>query len=112
LGSTHEFPRSIDILAEFPVVVREIGVGARRAKVRIVRDHPLVMDADALDTDSDELSVEERSLQKPALVFDPLAREAGELGLWTTVSTVLRISGRTSLPSPICGRDSPPPSGW
>ena len=26
------------------MVVGEIGVGARRAEVRIVRDHPLVMD--------------------------------------------------------------------
>jgi hypothetical protein len=69
------------------MVVREIGVGARRAEVRIVRDHPLVMDTDALHPEADELSVEERPLQKPALVFDPLAREAGELGLRTTVST-------------------------
>ena len=29
------------------MVIGEIGVGARRAEVRIVRDHPLVMDTDA-----------------------------------------------------------------
>ena len=56
------------------MVVREIGVGARRTEFRIVRGHPFVMDADALHSEGDELSVEERPLQKPALVFDPLAR--------------------------------------
>ena len=44
------------------MVVGEIGVGARRAEVRIVRDHPLVMDTDALHPEGDELSVEERPL--------------------------------------------------
>ena len=76
------------------MVVGEIGVGARRAEVRIVRDHPLVMDADALHPEGDELSVEERPLQKPALVFDPLAREAGELGLRTTISAGLADFGQ------------------
>ena len=84
------------------MVVGEIGVGARRAEVRIVRDHPLVMDADALHPEGDELSVEERPLQKLALVFDPLAREAGELGLRTTISAGLADFGRTSL-VPISG---------
>jgi hypothetical protein len=64
----------MDVGAEVVVIVREIGGRARRAKFRIVRDHPLEMDADALHPDGDELSVEERPLQKPALVFDPLAR--------------------------------------
>jgi hypothetical protein len=76
------------------MVVGEIGVGA---EVRIVRDHPLVMDTDALHPEGDNLSVEERPLQKPALVFDPLAREAGELGLRRRYPPVLRISGKTSL---------------
>ena len=76
------------------MVVCEIGVGARRAEVRNVRDHPLVMDADALHPERDELSVEERPLQKPALVFDPLAREAGELGLRTTISAGLADFGQ------------------
>ena len=71
------------------MVIGEIGVDARRAEVRIVRDHPLVMDTDALHPEGDELSVEKRPLQKPALVFDPLAREAGELGLRTTISAGL-----------------------
>ena len=75
------------------MVVGEIGVGARRAEVRIVRDHPLVMDTDALHPEGDELSVEERPLQKPALVFDPLARETGELGLRTTISAGLADFG-------------------
>jgi hypothetical protein len=70
-------------------------VSARaRAEVRIVRDHPLVMDVDALHPEGDELSVEERPLQKPALVFNPLAREAGELGLRTTVSASLADFGQ------------------
>ena len=76
------------------MVVREIGVGARRTEFRIVRDHPLEMDADALHSEGDELSVEECPLQKPALVFDPLAREAGELGLRTTVSAGLADFGQ------------------
>ena len=94
------------------MVVREIGVGARRAEVRIVRDHPLVMDTDALHPEGDELSVEERPLQKPALVFDPLAREAGELGLRTTVSAGLADFGQDLARRPICGSASPPASGW
>ena len=61
-----------------------------------VADH-LPVDADALRPEGDELSVEERPLQKPALVFDPLAREAGELGLRTTVSASLADFGQTSL---------------
>ena len=84
----------MDVGAAFVVIVREIGVGARRAEVRIVRDHPLVMDADALHAEGDELSVEERPLGEPALVFDPLAREADELGLRTTVSTGLADFGQ------------------
>ena len=76
------------------MVVREIGVGAGRAEVRIVRDHPLVMDADALHPEGDELSVEERPLQEPALVFHPFAREAGELGLRTTVAAGLADFGQ------------------
>ena len=94
MGATYEFPRSIDVLAEFTLVVREIGVGARCAEVFIVRGHPLEMDANALHTEGDELSVEERPLQKPALVFDLLAREAGELGLRTTVSAGLADFGQ------------------
>jgi hypothetical protein len=86
LRATYEFPRSIDIVAEFPLVGRVIGVGARRAEVFIVRGHSLEMDADALHAEGDELGVEERPLEEPALVFDPLAREADELGLRTTVS--------------------------
>jgi hypothetical protein len=83
----------MDVRAEFTMVVGEIGVGARRAEVRIVCDHPLVMDADAPHPEGDELSVEERPLQKPALVFDPLARKAGELGLRTTISAGLADFG-------------------
>ena len=81
--------------AELTMVVRE--TGSRRAPHRIPdqpRGHPFVMDADALHSEGDELSVEERPLQKPALVFDPLAREAGELGLRTTVSTGLADFGQ------------------
>ena len=94
------------------MVVREIGVGARRTEFRIVRGHPFVMDADALHSEGDELSVEERQLQKPALVFDPLAREAGELGLRTTVSTGLAEFRAGPRSSPIFGSAWPPASDW
>ena len=89
MGATYELPRSIDILPEFPLVGRVIGVGARRAEVFIVRGQPLEMDADTLHAEGEELSVEERPLEKPALVFDPLAREADELRLRTTVAAGL-----------------------
>ena len=86
MGATYELHRSMDVRAEFTLVVRVIGVGAGRAEVFIVRGHPLEVDADALHAVGDELSVEERPLQKPALVFDALAREADELGLSTAVA--------------------------
>jgi hypothetical protein len=63
-GTSHEFLRSIGILAEFALVGRVTGVGARRAEVFIVLGHKLEMDADALHAEGDELSVEERPLQK------------------------------------------------
>jgi hypothetical protein len=52
----------MDVGAESVVIVPEIGVGPPRAKFRIVRDHPLEMDADALHPEGDELTVEERPL--------------------------------------------------
>ena len=82
------------------MVVGDLGVGARRIEVRIVRDHPLRNGTPPMlcIPRAMSLSVEKRPLQKPALVFDQLAREAGELGLRTTISAqVLRISGGTSL---------------
>ena len=94
------------------MVVREIGVGARRTEFRIVRDHPLVMDADALHPEGDELSVEERPLQKPALVFDPLAREAGELGLRTTISAGLADFGQDLARDPFSEALRLRLSGW
>ena len=62
------------------------------------------MDTDALHPEGDELSVEERPLQKPALVFDPLAREAGELGLRTTISAGLADFGQDLARHPFAER--------
>lgn len=73
MGATYEFPRSMDVRSDLPVVVRQISFGAFCAEFRIVGGHPRVMDADGLHAEGDELGVEERPLQEPVLVVDVLA---------------------------------------
>ena len=74
-GAVEEGECSLHIVTNSVVELVQVLVRARRPHFRIVGHLLKKMDADALHFDGNDLGVQQRALEEPALVIDLIARE-------------------------------------
>src|SRR5271157_519495 len=93
-GAVEERECSLHVVTNGVVELVQVLVHARRSHFRIVGHLLKKMDADALHFDGDDLSVQQRALEEPALIVDLIALEADKAALGYLVSAGLADRGQ------------------